>query len=256
MEPLLHSRPPRPSEASRGSNGAIVVAVRSSVLSAQFSHDGKRIVTASEDGTARVWDIAPSQEARPAWLPQLAEAIGGLALNPHGLLEPTALNCVKVITTLRQDLNDQRKNDDWTIWGRWFLADPRARTISPYSEQTVPQYIEERIADGTQDALDEAERLADGDERVLKRIAEARSALGQPSRTAVLRDEAAALVGEGKMGDAFSKLDEALASARKTSRCWPSRPSPVPITPAAGARKRLLFWRGPVSWTRPIQIRR
>jgi WD40 repeat protein len=61
MEPLLHSRPPRPSEASRGSNGAIVVAVRSSVLSAQFSHDGKRIVTASEDGTARVWDIAPSQ---------------------------------------------------------------------------------------------------------------------------------------------------------------------------------------------------
>jgi tetratricopeptide (TPR) repeat protein len=218
MEPLLHSRTPRPGEFNRGSNRGLVVAVRSSVNFAQFSPDGKRIVTASDDGTARVWDVAPSQGDHPAWLPQLAEAISGLALNKQGLLEPTAINCVEVINRLRQELNNDRKNDDWALWGRWFLADPLTRTISPFSEQTFHEYIEERIAERTEDSLDEAERMAGDDDPSLKRIAQARATLGQPTQAARLSDEAAALVSEGKMAEADAKYDEALAIARNAGR--------------------------------------
>ena len=45
--------------------------------SAQFSPDGTLIVTASDDHTARVWDMMPTAETWPEWLPRLAEAIAG-----------------------------------------------------------------------------------------------------------------------------------------------------------------------------------
>jgi hypothetical protein len=117
----------------------------SNVVSAQFSPDGQRIVTASDDGNARVWDVAPSPENHPAWLPQLAEAISGQALNKQGLLEPTRLNRADIINQIREELNHGSDHDDWVVWGRWFLADPATRTISPFSTRTVPEYIEDRI---------------------------------------------------------------------------------------------------------------
>ncbi|MGO8700423.1 MAG: protein kinase domain-containing protein [Limisphaerales bacterium] len=175
-DPLMPDRAARPGELRRGVNSAAGAGLtRWAVNSAQFSPDGKRIVTAGNDGTARVWDIAPSQGNRPAWLPQLAEVISGQSINKQGLLEPTKLNCAEVINRLRQELNREPKNDDWVLWGKWFLADPLARTISPFSEQTFDQYIEDRIKEKTAESLDEAERLADDNDRLLKRIAEARS---------------------------------------------------------------------------------
>ena len=40
--------------------------MRSSCVSAQFSPDGARIVTASDDKTARVWDAATGKQPRHA----------------------------------------------------------------------------------------------------------------------------------------------------------------------------------------------
>jgi roadblock/LC7 domain-containing protein len=178
MDPLMQDRAVRAGEFSRGANSAAGAALaRWAVNSAQFGPDGKRVVTAGNDGTARVWDIAPSQESRPAWLPQLAEVISGQSINKQGLLEPTGLNSAEIINQLRQELNHQPKNDDWVLWGKWFLADPLARTISPFSEQTCVQYIEDRIKGKTGESLDEAERLARDNGRLLKRITEARSAI-------------------------------------------------------------------------------
>jgi hypothetical protein len=61
--------------------------------------------------------------------------------------------------------------------GRWLLADPLTRTIAPYSEITVPEYIERRIKEHTAESLAEAERLAFGNVEMLKRISQARTAL-------------------------------------------------------------------------------
>jgi WD40 repeat protein/tetratricopeptide (TPR) repeat protein/tRNA A-37 threonylcarbamoyl transferase component Bud32 len=185
------------------------------VNSAQFSPDGKRIVTASSDGAARVWDIAPSSENHPAWLAQLAEAISGQALNKQGVLEPTSLNPADVINKLRQELNHQPDHDDWVVWGRWFLADPATRTISPFSKQTVPEYIEDRIKENTVAALGEAQRLAGGNDPLLQRIAEARGTLEQTTRLNTLNHDADALAAQGRLAEAQRKYAEALELSLK-----------------------------------------
>ena len=152
-----------------------------SVYSAQFSPDGKSIVTTSWDNTHRqwvaVWDVAPTQANYPDWLLQLGEAISGRVLNKQGVLEPTRLNRVETLNQLRQKLNQEPGDDDWVVWGRWFLADRATRTISPFSKITVPQYIENRIREKTAPSLDEAEQLAVGNPEVLQRISEARKTL-------------------------------------------------------------------------------
>jgi WD40 repeat protein len=147
------------------------------VNSAQFSPGGKRIVTASMDRAARVWDIAPVSSKFPDWLLPLAQAICGYSLNQNSVLEPTKLDRAGTLNQIRQKLNQAIDNDDWVVWGRWFLADPAARTISPFSKITVPQHIEDQIKEGTAESLDAAERLAFGNTNLLRRISQARAAL-------------------------------------------------------------------------------
>jgi roadblock/LC7 domain-containing protein/predicted nucleic acid-binding protein len=180
------------------------------VNSAQFSPDGKRIVTASWDHTARVWDVAPSPASYPVWLPDLAEAISGVKLNKQGLLEPTRLDRAKTINQLRQRLNEQPDDDEWVQWGRWLLADPVTRTISPFSTMTLPAYIENRIKEDTTVSLAEAERLTSGEAELSERIAQARSTLEQTARAAKLTEEADALVNQGKLVEAETKYREAV----------------------------------------------
>ena len=68
-------------------------------------------------------------------------------------------------------------DDDWVVWGRWFLADRATRTISPFSKLTVPKYIENRINEMTPQSLNEAEQLAVGNPALLQRISQARRAI-------------------------------------------------------------------------------
>ena len=143
------------------------------VSSAQFSPDGKRIVTASGGG-ARVWDISARGQA-PAWLPRLAEAVAGQHLNDRGVFEPLGEDPGQVLEEIRAQLNRAPADDDWTVLGRWFLADRSTRTISPFSKITIPEYIENRIKENTPASLDEAARLAAGNTELLKRIADTRA---------------------------------------------------------------------------------
>ena len=109
------------------------------MYSAQFTPDGKRIVTVAEDKAVRVWDIAPSQATYPDWLLRLAEAISGQVLNKQGLLEPTRLNRADALNQIRQGLKQAPGDSDWVVWGRWLLADRATRTISPFSRLTDDQ---------------------------------------------------------------------------------------------------------------------
>lgn len=148
---------------------------------AEFSPDGKRVMSVSFSGEARIWDIAPAGEVPPQWLSTLADAIAGQHLNERGFLEPLTKDADDALTEIKEQLSRQSANDDWVIWGRWFLADHSTRTISPFSKITVPEYIENRIKENTAESLDEAEQLAIGNAELLERIARSRGALSQPS---------------------------------------------------------------------------
>lgn len=150
------------------------------VQSVQFSPDGKRIVTASAN-EARIWDLVPASPA-PEWLPRLAEAIAGEHLNAEGVFEPGKTDPVDVIKEIKGKLSQGSDNDDWVIWGKWFLADRSTRTISPFSKVTVPEYAEDLIKESTRASLDEAEQLAIGNEQLLARIRKARESLQKTSK--------------------------------------------------------------------------
>ena len=93
------------------------------------------------------------------------------------VFEPSGADPSQVLNEIREKLRRAPTDADWTTWGRWFLADRSTRTISPFSRITIPEYIENRIKEGTSGSLDEAERLAPGHTEILKRIAQARAEL-------------------------------------------------------------------------------
>jgi hypothetical protein len=64
----------------------------------------------------------------------LAEAVAGERLNKQGLLEQTKLNRGETLAQLRRRLSKEPDDDEWVIWGRWFLADPATRAPSPFSK--------------------------------------------------------------------------------------------------------------------------
>jgi hypothetical protein len=104
------------------------------VVDTSFSADGRRIVTASGDNTARVWDVVVDLESPlPAWVPELAEAVGDRKFNEEGLLVPPD----KSIVELRNELLALKGDDFWSRFGRWFFMRGPERTISPDSNVTV-----------------------------------------------------------------------------------------------------------------------
>ena len=140
-----------------------------------FSPDGKRFLTIS-DKSAHIWDFQPASATTPGWLLRLAEAIAGQRLDKNGLFKSVREDQLRMLNDVRDELRNAIMDDDWITWGRWFLADRSKRTISPFSKTTVPEYIEQRIKENTQESLDDAEMLAIGNAQLLKRIAQAREA--------------------------------------------------------------------------------
>jgi hypothetical protein len=69
---------------------------------------------------------------------QICEAISGQVLNQQGGLEESALNRAETIKRIRERLNQESGDDDRVVWGRWLLADPSTRSISPFFPNHSP----------------------------------------------------------------------------------------------------------------------
>ena len=119
---------------------------------AHFSPDG--CLLAEETEPVRVSDIAPPGKG-PAWLADLAEAVSGCALTAAGTLEVLP-DRAKRLAAVREQVEGQPADDRWAQIARWFLAEPRARTISPYSQVKVADYVERRVKANTTEKLKEA----------------------------------------------------------------------------------------------------
>jgi WD40 repeat protein len=132
------------------------------VTSAQFSPDGQRVVTASNDNRAQVWDV-PAISSRDATedvllLADLAEATGGVTLRTSGQVEILNLMPADQVQAMREKIvaRFRGRSSDLAPLQRflkWSVTDRRTRTISPFSELTVAEWVENSIKEGTVDAL-------------------------------------------------------------------------------------------------------
>ena len=107
-----------------------------SVRDAEFSPSGARIVTASDDGTARVWDLPQGTPSEAGILASLAEAVGGSALSlrtPAGQADDPISRSAR----LRQE-TAKATGPGVSTFIRWFLADRATRPHSPWSEDARP----------------------------------------------------------------------------------------------------------------------
>lgn len=106
------------------------------VLSVRFSPDGERIVTVADDGIARVWDVPTSSPQDAAILAQLSEVASGYKIGDTGAVEPLDPgSCRRALEMLLR--RAPARGSLAASVARWFLADPQARTISPFSRITL-----------------------------------------------------------------------------------------------------------------------
>jgi len=145
------------------------------VNSAQFSPDGQRVVTASGDKTALLWDvvIVTDKDKREDILlvAELAEATGGVILETVGQAENLTVLAPKQIKASREKiatkfLGPSSKMTPLQRFLKWSVADRRSRTISPFSQVTVPEWLENRIREGTVEGLRTAMQVDPANARV------------------------------------------------------------------------------------------
>jgi WD40 repeat protein len=102
----------------------------------RFTPDSKAIITRAGNA-AYLWMLPSLETPVPVWLPHLAEAVSGQCVNPQGELQASVQDRLESIGKIRDEVTAMPETSAWAVWGRWFLANPSTRTISPYSKITV-----------------------------------------------------------------------------------------------------------------------
>jgi hypothetical protein len=145
------------------------------VKSAQFSPDGQRVVTASADQTARLWDVPIMRDEDKRedilLLAELAEATGGVTLETLGQAENLKLRNPEQVIASREKIAAKfsRPSSKLTPLQRfmeWSVSDRRSRTISPFSQVKVSEWLENRIKEGTVEGLRAAMQVDPANARV------------------------------------------------------------------------------------------
>jgi eukaryotic-like serine/threonine-protein kinase len=196
-----------------GTGRAIIPPLRHGglVQRAQFSPDGRKLLTASGDGAARLWDIetghaisetmrhgaqvtsaefspdgtrvvtCSSDKAVRIWevtsaplpVPEWLPALAAVVAGQHiDAQDVSEVLSVEDLYRLRQTLAANTASDYYGRWARWFFADSATRTIAPSSDVTVPEYVQRRIEENTRESLREATGLSSTNALAFARLAQ------------------------------------------------------------------------------------
>ena len=133
----------------------------------EFSPDGQRLLTGSHAG-AQIWELPRVPGPAPAWLPRLAEAVGGRRLSARRQLEPVPL---RELLEIRRAIEQSTSADPYTRWAKWFLADRSTRPQSPGSVNTVADHIQGLLDRSTEPGLRQALRYSPTNREAFARLA-------------------------------------------------------------------------------------
>jgi WD40 repeat protein len=135
------------------------------IYSAQFSPDGQRLLTLARDNTARLWDLpafSSDDAANEDVLADLAQATAGMAVLTAG--QADMLNAIRLANISAADISATRdkirglsasdsKFTPLQHFLKWCLLDQTSRTISPFSQMTFSEWLENKLQTGTVDEL-------------------------------------------------------------------------------------------------------
>jgi WD40 repeat protein len=96
---------------------------RDRVTAVSFSPDGRQAITASLDRTAKIWGVPMVTTPIPAWLPELAEAVGGKRLNSDQLADPVPWS---ERVALNARILSLPATDPLVHWAQDYCAEPTA----------------------------------------------------------------------------------------------------------------------------------
>jgi dipeptidyl aminopeptidase/acylaminoacyl peptidase len=145
------------------------------VNSARFSPDGHWVVTVSGDNTARLWDVViVTDKDTPEdifLLAELAQATGSMTLETvrqaENLKSLTPENIRASSENIAAKLGTRSgKMTPLQLFLKWSVAGRRTRTISPLSNVTVSEWLENRIKEGTVEGLRKALQVDPANARV------------------------------------------------------------------------------------------
>ncbi len=123
------------------------------VSGAQFSPiDPSLLVT--WDGTAQILDMPPAV-APPIWLAELAE----FAASSSRFSQAPAPD-VSVIEKLRTALLASAATDPWTKFGKWYFVHSSERAVSPWSNISLEEYVNQLLTLNTRESLAYAKQIA------------------------------------------------------------------------------------------------
>jgi len=109
-----------------------------SATATRFSPDGRFVLTRGlTSKTMEIWPVPPLVTVAPvpAWIERLATAVAGGKIGASGEFVTGAVTA-EVFAALKTELAEMPDDAPYVKWGRWFLADPVTRTISPESPLT------------------------------------------------------------------------------------------------------------------------
>ncbi len=140
------------------------------MLTAQFTPDGKKVLTVSSDGSMKIWEARSFPAPAPDWLAPLAEAVGGQRLDDHGMTVTVAFG---EIVEWKKKIMARPGHDSYAAWAQWFFADRGRRKTAPFSEIPVSDYIDSLVQENTFASLQEALWLSPTNGLALARYAKA-----------------------------------------------------------------------------------
>ena len=134
-----------------GENGKLILSLpghTGEIQDVLFNADNE-VISAAADNTVRIWKRPPKPGVAPDWVASdLIPAISNLVGADDGSIQPIApgawWQAWQALQALPTDDTDSRSL--FEHWYRWHQADPRLRSVAPFSTQTIPQWVEEIAA--------------------------------------------------------------------------------------------------------------